>query len=149
MMSEQSEASPWKNPASWSRFVLVVLYLLIFALIAGPLAILLGLAQALFAIFAGADNRNLRGLAGALAEYIRELLLFASWNREQKPFPFSEFPDFPAAEQPAAPAAESDEAPAAAESDEAGQDAAGKAADAPARRNARGKTAPDKDAAEG
>lgn len=91
-MSENSNASPWKDPAIWGRVVFVVLFLLIFALIIGPLAIVLGVVQALFTIFTGEENRNLRGLAAALAEYIREILLFASWNREQRPFPFSEFP---------------------------------------------------------
>jgi len=91
-MSENSNESPWKDPAIWGRVVFVVLFLLIFSLIAGPLAIVLGIVQALFAIFTGEENRNLRGLAAALAEYVREILLFASWNREQRPFPFSEFP---------------------------------------------------------
>lgn len=91
-MSENSNASPWKDPAIWGRVVFVILFLLIFALIVGPLAIVLGVVQALFTIITGEENRNLRGLAAALAEYIREILLFASWNREQRPFPFSEFP---------------------------------------------------------
>lgn len=91
-MTDNSNASSWKDPAVWGRVVFVVLFLLIFALIVGPLAIMLGVVQALFAIFTGEENRNLRGLAAALAEYIREILLFASWNREQRPFPFSEFP---------------------------------------------------------
>lgn len=107
-MSDNSNASPWKDPAIWGRVVFVVLFLLIFALIVGPLAAVLGVVQALFAIFTGEENRNLRGLAAALAEYIREILLFASWNREQRPFPFSEFPrvaeqeDAEAAGEPAA-----------------------------------------------
>lgn len=91
-MSDNSNASPWKDPAIWGRVVFVILFLLIFALIVGPLAIVLGVVQALFTIITGEENRNLRGLAAALAEYIREILLFASWNREQRPFPFSEFP---------------------------------------------------------
>ena len=94
-MSDNSNASPWKDPAIWGRVVLVVLFLHVFALIVGPLAIVLGVVQALFAIITGEENRilrNLRGLAAPLAEYIREILLFASWNREQRPFPFSEFP---------------------------------------------------------
>ena len=91
-MSENSNESPWKDPAIWGRVVFVVLFLLIFALIVGPLAIILGIVQAGFTIFTGEENPNLRGLAAALAEYVREILLFASWNREQRPFPFSEFP---------------------------------------------------------
>ena len=91
-MSDNSNASPWKDPAIWGRVVFVVLFLLIFALIVGPLAVLLGVVQAVFTIFTGEENRNLRGLAAAMAEYVREILLFASWNSEQRPFPFSEFP---------------------------------------------------------
>lgn len=91
-MSENSNASPWKDSAIWSRAAFVILFLLIFSLIAGPLAVALGVVQALFTIFTGAANRNLRGLAAALAEYVREILLFASWNSGRRPFPFSEFP---------------------------------------------------------
>lgn len=91
-MSENSNASPWKDPAIWGRVVFVVLFLIVLGLIIGPLAIILSVVQALFTIFTGEDNRNLRGLAAALAEYVREILLFASWNSGQRPFPFSEFP---------------------------------------------------------
>lgn len=91
-MSENSNAKPWKDPAIWGRAAFVILFLLILALIVGPLAVILGVVQALFTIFTGEDNRNLRDLAAALAEYVREILLFASWNSEQRPFPFSEFP---------------------------------------------------------
>ena len=98
-MSENPNESPWKNPAIWGRVMFVVLFLLIFALIVGPLAIVLGLVQALFTIFTGEDNRNLRDLAAALGAYIHEILLFTSWNAEQKPFPFSEFPSFPGEEE--------------------------------------------------
>lgn len=98
-MSENSNASPWKDPAIWGRVVFVVLFLLIFALIVGPLAIILGIVQALFTIFTGEENRNLRGLAAGLTEYVREILMFATWNREQRPFPFSEFPRVPELEE--------------------------------------------------
>lgn len=93
-MSDNSDSSPWKNPAIWGRIVFTVLFLLLFALIIGPLMIILGVVQAVFTIFTGEDNRNLRDLSAAAAQYVNEILLFATWNREQKPFPFSEFPKF-------------------------------------------------------
>ena len=111
-MSDNANASSWKNPAIWGRVVFVLLFLLLFALIVGPLAIMLGVVQALFTIFTGEDNRNLRGLAAALAEYINEILRFASWNRDQKPFPFSEFPKLEQAEQAAATESEPEASPA-------------------------------------
>ena len=111
-MSDNANASSWKNPAVWGRVVFVLLFLLLFALIVGPLAIILAVVQALFTIFTGEDNRNLRGLAAALAEYIHEILQFATWNREQKPFPFAAFPKLAQAEQAAATESESEASPA-------------------------------------
>ena len=72
--------------------------MLILALLAGPLAIILGVVQGVFTIVTGEDNRNLRGLGASLIEYIHGALLFATWNREQKPFPFAQFPRVEAAE---------------------------------------------------
>ncbi len=91
-MMDNPNASAWKDPAIWGRVVFALLYMLILALVVGPLAIMLGLVQGAFTIATGEDNRNLRDLGAALAGYVHEMLLFATWNREQKPFPFSEFP---------------------------------------------------------
>ncbi len=91
-MTDSPNASAWKDPAVWGRVVFALLYLLILALVVGPLVIMLGLVQGVFTIATGEDNRNLRDLGAALAGYVHEILLFVTWNREQKPFPFSEFP---------------------------------------------------------
>ena len=108
-MSDNSNASPWKNPAIWSRVALVLLFLLIFALIVGPLVVILGLAQALFTIFTGEDNQNLRDLAATLTAYIHEILRFATSNREQRPFPFSDFPGTAGQDDPPGSAEEDSE----------------------------------------
>ncbi len=91
-MTDNPNASAWKDPAIWGRAVFALLYLLILALVAGPLVIMLGLVQGVFTVATGEDNRNLRDLGAALAGYVHEILLFVTWNQEQKPFPFSEFP---------------------------------------------------------
>ena len=91
--SKRSESeNAWRDRAIWARVVFTLLFLLILALVAGPLVIVLGIAQGVFTIVTGEDNRNLRDLGAALTEYIREALLFATWNSERKPFPFAEFP---------------------------------------------------------
>jgi len=89
---ETKGESAWKDQAVWARVVFALLFLLILALLAGPLVIILGIAQGVFTVVTGEDNRNLRDLGASLTEYIREALLFATWNRERKPFPFAEFP---------------------------------------------------------
>ncbi len=91
-MSDRFEGSPWKNPATWRRVVVVLLLLAALAFIVAPLLALLSLAQVLFVIGAGEANRNLRELGLSLARYAHEILLFATWNGEQRPFPFAEFP---------------------------------------------------------
>jgi len=90
--SERGRESAWKDQAIWLRVLFALLFLLILALLAGPLVIILGVAQGVFTVVTGEDNRNLRDLGASLTEYIREALLFATWNRERKPFPFAEFP---------------------------------------------------------
>ena len=91
--SKRSESeNAWRDRAIWARVVFTLLFLLILALLAGPLVIVLGIAQGVFTIVTGEDNRNLRDLGAALTEYIREALLFATWNSGRKPFPFAEFP---------------------------------------------------------
>ena len=91
--SKRSESeNAWRDRAIWARVVFSLLFLLILALLAGPLVIILGIAQGVFTIVTGQDNRNLRDLGAALTEYIREALLFATWNSGRKPFPFAEFP---------------------------------------------------------
>ena len=91
-MTDNPNANAWKDPAIWGRAVFALLYMLILVLVVGPLVIVLGLAQGVFTIATGEDNRNLRDLGVALAGYVHEMLLFVTWNREQKPFPFNEFP---------------------------------------------------------
>ena len=91
-MTDDSNGNSWKDPAIWGRVVFTLLFLLILGLVVGPLAIILSVVQAVFTIATGEDNRNLRDLGASLTEYIGEILLFTTWNREQKPFPFAEFP---------------------------------------------------------
>lgn len=147
-MSEGTQASPWKDRAVWSRIFFVALFLLILSLIVLPLVAVLAGVQALFTIFTGADNRNLRGLAAALAEYVREILLFASWNSGRRPFPFSEFPGVAMEEDEAAAGEEDDAAPGPASAD-ARESVDAAAPKERAGKSARGKSSTGKAAADG
>ena len=80
-----------KKHQNWSR----LLYMLIFGLLlnlAGAVMWLLAALQFVFVLGTGEDNRQLRHFGKALADFIRDALLFVSYNTERKPFPFADWP---------------------------------------------------------
>lgn len=80
-----------KKHQNWSR----LLYMLIFGLLlnlAGAVMWLLAALQFIFVLGTGEDNRQLRHFGKALADFIRDALLFVSYNTERKPFPFADWP---------------------------------------------------------
>ena len=79
---------------SWLRLI----YMLIFGMllhIAGLVMWVLSGLQFLFALLTGKDNENLRSLGGSIAVFVHQALDFVCYNTEQKPFPFSAWPDSP------------------------------------------------------
>jgi len=85
-----------KQPTQWFR-IAFMLALAVALYLAGLVLTLLIIAQALFGLLTGADNRNLRELGAALTGYVRQVLDFLTYNSEFKPFPFAPFEASPAA----------------------------------------------------
>ena len=83
-----------QEPSAWIRILFMLGYALLLYLVIVPVLFVLGLVQALFAIVTGEDNEKLRGLGGALAEYVHQLLSFFTYNTDEMPFPFKDFPEF-------------------------------------------------------
>lgn len=82
---------PLTNCNTWIRFA----YMLLFAvlLMAARLVItLVVIVQFLLVLFIGSDNQNLRNLGQGLAKWVYETVMFLTFNSEEKPFPFSEWP---------------------------------------------------------
>jgi hypothetical protein len=48
-------------------------------------------SQILFNLFLGSSNSNLREFSEILVNYVTQILGFVLYNRDEKPFPFSEF----------------------------------------------------------
>jgi len=97
-----------QEPSAWIRIVFMIGYALLLYVVIVPVMFVIGLVQALFVIITGDDNEKLRGLGGALAEFVHQLLSFFTYNTEDKPFPFKDFPEFtygadPVDEQQASP----------------------------------------------
>ncbi len=81
-----------REPSAWIRILFMIAFAAVLYIVIAPLVLVLMLAQALFSIFTGSSNQNLRYLGNALLQYISQILSFITYNSEDKPFPFSDFP---------------------------------------------------------
>ena len=80
-----------REPASWWRVLVMGAFVVFLYLIVAPLIMVIMIAQILFTIFSGSPNLNLRDFSKILVEYIKQILEFVLYDRDKKPFPFSEF----------------------------------------------------------
>ena len=79
------------NPATWIRLGFMLLFALL--LIAGRLVIrILVVVQFTLVLVTGSDNENLRNLGQGLGKWIYQAVMFLTFNSEEKPFPFDEWP---------------------------------------------------------
>ena len=79
----------------WLRFLFMVLFAVVLQVASLVMCVLVA-AQFLWALISGSDNDQLRRFGHSLATYIFDSLQFLTYNTEQKPFPFSDWPDLPA-----------------------------------------------------
>lgn len=93
---DQQLKSNLTSSKHWIRLVYMLLFAF-FLYVASFVVGILVIVQFLFALVTGSDNRKLRELGGSLTVYIKEVLLFLTFNSEFKPFPFA---DWPAAPEP-------------------------------------------------
>jgi len=75
----------------WVRLVYMVFFAVCMQA-AGFVMWVLVVLQFLFSLITGASNLNLRTFGQSLSKYIFESLQFLTYNSEEKPFPFSEWP---------------------------------------------------------
>lgn len=80
-----------KKPSAWLRVLFMAGFVLALY-VAGVILLVLMLAQILFSLVTGDDNTNLRRLGSSLTLYVSQILGFLTYNTENKPFPFAQFP---------------------------------------------------------
>ncbi|MCQ3829397.1 MULTISPECIES: DUF4389 domain-containing protein [Microbulbifer] len=76
----------------WTRLLFMVLFVILLE-VAGVVMLATIVLQFLFAIVSGGPNENLRQMGNQIASYIYQTLQFLIYNTEEKPFPFSEWPE--------------------------------------------------------
>lgn len=77
---------------TWLRglFILLFAFLLVIArVVTGAVVII----QFLFTVFTGHTNENLRYFGAGLAQFIFQALMYVTYNSDDKPFPFSPWPE--------------------------------------------------------
>lgn len=89
-MNNESQ-SRFTDPDLWIR----LLYMILFALLTGLSRLVicvLALLQFLAVLFGGEDNRSLRDFSASLAEWTLRAFRFITFNSDDKPFPFADWP---------------------------------------------------------
>lgn len=88
---ETSLKSRLLSAEQWLRFMFMALFAAI-ACVAAYVLFILVVVQFLFALFTGKDDNRLRGFGYSLAEYFFQIFSFLTYNTNNKPYPFSDWP---------------------------------------------------------
>lgn len=75
----------------WIRLVFMVLFALVLQVV-GSVVMLLVFVQFLFSLITGKSNSALQELGSSLSKFIYQALAFLTYNSEEKPFPFADWP---------------------------------------------------------
>jgi hypothetical protein len=91
-----------KNPETWKRVLYIVLFAIIFNVAEFVLAVIV-VFQFFMTLFTGAPHARARDFGGQLGVYLEQVVRFLTYNSDEAPFPFADWPPGPA---PAAPDAD-------------------------------------------
>ncbi len=79
------------NSSHWYRLAFMLLFVVMLQL-AGAVMWALCAIQFLYSVIAGQDNLHLKRLGASIATYIYQVLRYLSYNSDDKPYPFSDWP---------------------------------------------------------
>ncbi len=80
-----------KAQDTWLRLLFIIIYGMILWLSAVVLAFVV-IFQFLSVLFTRETQKNLLEFGGSLAEYVRQIVAYLTFNTEYKPFPFGDWP---------------------------------------------------------
>ena len=81
----------FSNTTTWGR----ALFMILFAIIYSVAEVVIGavvVIQFFFVLFSGATNPRLLRFGSQLSRFIYQVFLYLTYNREDKPFPFADWP---------------------------------------------------------
>lgn len=77
---------------TWIRGLFILLFAVIYSL-AEILIVAVVVFQFLSTLLTAKNNHQLLRLGRSLSEFVKQVLLFVTYNTEEKPFPFGPWPD--------------------------------------------------------
>ena len=80
------------NVNTWIRLAYMVLFALL-VMAARLLGSIVVIVQFALVLIFGRDNENLRNLGQGLGKWVYQAIMFLTFNSDDKPFPFDEWPD--------------------------------------------------------
>jgi hypothetical protein len=89
------------NKPTWTRGLYILLFIFIYS-IAELVMYAVVIFQFLFSLFTGGRNEQLLVLGRNLSTFIYEVLLYITYNTDDKPYPFGPWPGASAVAQPVA-----------------------------------------------
>ena len=84
-----------KSNLSSSKHWLRLMFMLMFAVllqVAGVVMWVLVSLQFVFSLLTGSDNQPLRRLGHSVSSFVYQTLQFLTYNSDEKPFPFADWP---------------------------------------------------------
>lgn len=90
-MDEQGKTN-LLDPNHWLRLLLMLLFFAAVFYVAKFIITIAMLVQWVIVLFAGEPNERLRGFTAQLNRFSYQALQFLTFNSEERPFPFSEWP---------------------------------------------------------
>jgi hypothetical protein len=77
---------------TWIRGLYILLFAIIYS-IAEIVVVAVVVFQFISTLFMGQNNQQLLRLGRSLSEFVRQVLLFVTYNSDEKPFPFGPWPE--------------------------------------------------------
>ena len=86
-----------RNRTTWWRALYMLLFIVFYGVAEIVIAVVV-LFQLLSVLFTGDTNWRLLTLGQNLGTYVYQILLFLTFNSDEKPYPFGDWPDGPPVE---------------------------------------------------
>jgi hypothetical protein len=83
-----------KSKSTWRRLLFMIIFMIIWGIsrfVVGAVVVL----QFLWVLFAGETNSRLTEFGQSLATYTYQIVLYLTFNTEQRPWPFADWPGGP------------------------------------------------------
>jgi len=89
---EQQTKTHLLNPEIWIRLLYMIVFGLL-SILARIVVWIVAVLQLLLVLITGTDNKNLRDLGQGAAKWTYQAFMFLTFNSNDKPFPFSDWPE--------------------------------------------------------